>query len=207
MLLPDADEPLILADGTKIDPETGKVIRDKIVGSMIAVPSPSEAQRLVVRARKTVADLPLPPQQLSGVGLVAFYVLFGLSDTDISLALDGKITVEQVKQIKSCDAYTEFMATAKANIIETETDIVREVFQTHAHGAAKKIVDLADSDNDVLAFKASQDILDRAGHRPADVVEHRHRMEDALHIVVTKRDETQQLPTVDADFEEVSEDA
>lgn len=202
MQLPDENEPLVLADGTKIDPSTGKVIREQM-SKMIAVPSPSEAQRLVVRARKSVSDLPLPPKQLSGVGLVAFYTLFGLNDTDIALALDSKISVDQIKEIKQCDAYIEFMSTAKANIIETETDIVREVFQTHARDAASKVVELAQGENDVLAFKASQDILDRAGHRPADVVEHRHRMEDALHIVVTKRDETKTLPTVDADFDEV----
>jgi hypothetical protein len=55
----------------------------------------------------------------------------------------------------------------------------------------------------VLAFKASQDILDRAGHRPADVIEHRHRMEDSLNIVITKRDETKQLPTLEGVFTEV----
>lgn len=202
MQLPDADEPLVLADGTKIDPSTGKVIREQL-SRMIAIPSPSEAQRLVVRARKSIGDLPLPPAQLSGVGLVAFYTLFGLNDVDIALALDSRLSVDQIKQIKQCEAYTDFMTTAKTNIVETETDTVREVFQTHAKNAAHKVVELAMSDNDVLAFKASQDILDRAGHRAADIVEHRHKMEDALHIVVTKRDETQSLPIIDAEFESV----
>jgi hypothetical protein len=202
-MLAEVEEPLVLADGTKIDPSTGKVIKDKL-SSFFAVPSPSEAQALVVRARKSVADLPMPPQQMSGVGLVAFYTLFGLNDTDIALALDSKITVEQVKEIKKCDAYLEFMNSAKENILNTETETVRDVFQQHAKGAAMKIVELADGDNDVLSFKASQDILDRAGHRPADVVEHRHRMEDNLNIVITRRDETVQLPTVDADFVEIN---
>lgn len=202
MQLPDADEPLVLADGTKIDPETGKVIRDRI-NSFMSVPSPSEAQALVVRARKTVGDLPLPPSQLSGVGLVAFYTLFGLGDVDIALALDSRISVEQIKEIKKSEAYTEFMTTAKENILNTETETVRDVFQQHAKSAAQRIVELANEDNDVLAFKASQDILDRAGHRPADVIEHRHRMEDSLNIVITKRDETKQLPTLEGVFTEV----
>lgn len=200
-MLAEADEPLVLADGTKIDPSTGKVIRDK--NKFVSVPSPSEAQALVVRARKTVADLPMPPQQLSGVGLVAFYTLFGLGDVDIALALDSKITVEQVKEIKKSDAYMEFMNAAKENILHTETETVRDVFTKHARTAAERIVELAQEDNDVLAFKASQDILDRAGHRPADVVEHRHRMEDSLNIVITKRDETKQLPIIDGSFEEI----
>ena len=202
MQLPDADEPLLLADGTKIDPATGKVIRDQI-NKFVSVPSPSEAQRLVVRAKKSVNDLPLPPRQLSGVALVAFYTLFGLSDIDIALAIDGKLTTEQIENIKSSDAYIEFMATAKENILNTETETIRDVFQQNAKVAASKIVELATGDNDVLAFKASQDLLDRAGHRPADVVEHRHRMEDSLQIVITKRDETKQLPVIDGTFTEV----
>jgi hypothetical protein len=205
MQLPDANEPLVLADGTKIDPATGKVIRDQ-VAKFISVPSPSDAQKLVVKARKTVADLPAPPKQLSGVALVAFYTLFGLGDSDIALALDSRLSIEQIKQIKKSEAYIDFMAAAKDNIVNTETDTVREVFQTHAKNAAHKIVELADSENDVLAFKASQDILDRAGHRPADIIEHRHTMEDALQIIITKRDDTQQMPTIDADAIEVDND-
>ena len=196
MDLPMDNEPLVLADGTQIDCATGRVKRDE-ASKFVSVPSPSKAQEIIARTRRTVADLPLPPQQLSGVALVAFYTLFGLNAQDISLAIDGKLTVEQIENIRSLDAYKDFMESAKANILHTEQNAVRELFEQNAIGAASKIIGLANSENDVLAFKASQDVLDRAGHRPADIVEHRHKMEDALHIVVTKKDETQQLPMID----------
>jgi hypothetical protein len=199
------DEPLVLADGTKIDPSTGKVIKEK--AEWVEVPHPSAAQELVVRARRSVSDLPAPPQQLTGVALVAFYTLFGLSDQDIAIALDARLSVDQVRNIRQLDAYRDFMESAKTSIIDNTADKVRDVFQTHAIGAAHKVIQHAQSDDGVLSFKASQDILDRAGHRPADVVEHRHRMEDALHIVVTKRDGSETLPVVDALFEEVLHDA
>lgn len=202
MQLPDANEPLVLADGTKIDPATGKVIREK-VSNFITVPSPSEAQKLVVKARRSVAELPMPPKQLSGVALVAFYTLFGLPDAEISIALNAQLSIDQIAQIKNSDAYTEFMEAAKSNILNTQVDTVREVFQTHARSAAEKIVEFVGGENDVLAFKSAQDILDRAGHRPADIVEHRHTMEDALHIVITRRDETQTLPIIDAEATEI----
>jgi hypothetical protein len=73
----------------------------------------------------------------------------------------------------------------------------------HAPIAAKKIINLAQSDAEVLAFKASQDVLDRAGHRPVDIVEHRHKMEDALNIVYIKKDETIPVPTIDVEAEAV----
>lgn len=202
MKLPEDNEPLVLADGTKIDPTSGKVIKDD-AAKFVSVPSPSEAQRIVARTRKTVADLPLPPKNLSGVALVAFYTLFGLSDQDIAIALDNKLTVEQIENIKELEPYKEFMASAKDNILHTETETVREIFQKNAIQAANKVTTLAMSDNEVLAFKASQDVLDRAGHRPADIVEHRHKMEDALNIVITKRDEASPTPTIDVTPENV----
>lgn len=203
MDFPMDNEPLVLADGTKIDPDSGSVIKEKKQRQMIAVPSPSEAQRIVARTRKTVAELPLPPQQLGGVALVGFYTLFGLHDTDICIALDNKLTIEQIERIRELDAYKDFMQAAKENIVNTETDIVREIFQQEAQTAARKIVELADSESEVLAFKASQDILDRAGHRPADIVEHRHKMEDALNIVYIEKKVGEVVPTIDVTAEEV----
>lgn len=197
-LAEDALEPLVLADGRKIDPTTGKVMKEsnKQAG-FIEVPSGTEAQALVVKTRKTVADLPLPPEQLNAVGLVAFYTLFGLPDVEISLATNGKLTIEQIKNIRETDAYKEFMSVAKTNIIETATDQVRELFQQNAKGAAHKIISIAAEDDGVLGFKAAQDVLDRAGHRPADIVEHRHKMEDALNIVFIHKNEGQEVPTID----------
>ena len=201
MLLPEDNEPLVLADGTKIDPSTGRPIREQ---PLVLIPSPGEAQRIVARARKSVAELPLPPKQLSGVALVAFYTLFGLNDQDISIALDNSLSMEQIERIRNLEAYIEFMETAKANIVHTESDTVREMFQTHAANAATKIINLSQSENDVLAFTASKDVLDRAGHRPADVVEHRHKMEDALNIVYIEKKANEDVPMIDITPEEVS---
>lgn len=203
MDFPMDNEPLVLADGTKIDPTSGSVVKEKKQQQMVAVPCPSEAQRIVARTRKSVAELPLPPQQMSGVAIVAFYTLFGLHDTDICIAVDNKLTIEQIERIRETDAYIEFMEVAKANIINTETDVVRELFQQNAINAAQKIIGLADSESEVLAFKASQDVLDRAGHRPADIVEHRHKMEDALNIVYIEKKVGETVPTIDITAEEI----
>jgi hypothetical protein len=194
-----------LADGTKINPVNGRVIKDGSAAKFVSVPSPSEAQKIIARTRMTVADLPLPPKQLSGVALVAFYTLFGLSDQEICIAVDNKLTLEQINNIRTLDAYIDFMESAKANILHTEAETVRDMFQRHAKDAANKVIELAASDSEVLAFKASQDVLDRAGHRPADIVEHRVKMEDALNIVFIKKDETQEVPTIDVTPERIED--
>lgn len=206
MKLPEnGDEPLVLADGTKIHPATGEVIKERR-SAFVEVPAPSAAQAMVVRARKSVADLPAPPAQLTGVALVAFYTLFGLSDEDISLAVDGRLTVQQIENVRKLDAYIEFMDHARTNIVESAGDEVRGIFKQHAANAARNIVEMAANGDDVLSFKASQDILDRAGHRPADVVEHRMRMEDALNIVVIHKTDAQDLPVIDLEPEKVTLD-
>lgn len=193
-------EPLILADGRKIDPATGKVIKEQQTSKFVEVPAPSVAQDLVIRARKSVADLPAAPEQMTGVGLVAFYTLFGLDDVSISIAVGNRLTVEQVKNVRKLEVYKQFMDEAKTSLIAAEQNSVREVLTKHSMQAAKKIATLADSDNDVLSFKASQDILDRTGHRPADIVEHRHTMENSLNIVVIKRDANETMPVIDVEL-------
>jgi hypothetical protein len=196
MLAESELEPLVLADGTRIDPTTGKAVKDRKAQRFVEVPSGAAAQELVVRTRKSVAELPLPPTQLGGVALVAFYTLFGLPDAEISVACDAQLTVPQIKKIRELDAYKEFMQQAKTNIMETETNQVRDIVQKHAVEAVNTIVEAMD-EGGVLGFKAAQDILDRAGHRPADIVEHRHSMENALQIVVTRKDTTVDAPLID----------
>lgn len=199
-MLADDLEPLVLADGRKIDPATGKVIKEQRSSAFVEVPAPSVAQDIVVRARKSVADLPAAPEQMTGVGLVAFYTLFGLDDVSISIAIGNRLTVDQIKNVRKLEVYKQFMDEARTSLLAAEQDSVREVLTKHSMKAAERIVTLSDSDNDVLSFKASQDILDRTGHRPADIVEHRHSMENALNIVFIKRDANEQLPFIDAEI-------
>jgi hypothetical protein len=198
-MLAETVEPLVLADGRMIDPATGKVMKPANKTKMVEVPKHSEAQALVVRARRSVADLPAPPEKLTSVGLVAFYTLFGLDDVSISIALENRLTVEQIKRIRDLEVYQQFMADARESLITAERDNVQAILVEHAKNAAEKVVELASSDNDVLAFKASQDILDRTGNRPVDIVEHRHRMVDALQVVFIKRDANESIPTIDVE--------
>ena len=208
MITHDELEPLVLADGTKINPTTGKAIKEaRKASGFIEVPSGAAAQALVIKARKNISELPLPPAQLSGVALVAFYTLFGLPDVEIAIACEGKLTVPQIHRIRDLAAYKEFMETAKTNIIETAGSQVRDLFQRNAIGAAEKIIDIAAEDDGVLGFKAAQDVLDRAGHRPADVVEHRHAMANALNIIITKKDAVSDAPMIDITPDKVIYDA
>ena len=188
-------EPLVLADGTKIDPASGKVIKDKPAKQFIEVPSQREAQRLVTNARRVASDLPAPPQQMNAISLVVMYTLYGLDDKNIALVTS--LSEKQIGNIKMTDAYDTMYKQVTKTILDSDTDDVRNLIQAGARTAAKKVMDSLDSENEILAFKAAQDILDRSGHRPADVVEHKHSMTGGLTIEYIKREENNSIPMID----------
>lgn len=204
-MLADALDPLVLADGTKIDPSSGKVVREKKT-SFIEIPSASQAVAIIAKTKRNVAELPLPPQKMNAVSLVLFYSMWGLAENDIAITVN--ITRDQVNNIKKLPEYLAMSQDIQRSILQHETNEVRDIFQKHARGAAEKIVEIAaDADADsVLGFKAAQDILDRAGHRPADVVLHKHGLDDSLKIVYIAQQPHETIPDasiVDVEFEEV----
>lgn len=202
MTLALSTEPLLLADGRSIDPATGKVLKEKKTYNFTEIPSASEAQEIVAKSRRSIAELPVAPQQMNGLSLVCFYTMWGLSNQDI--AIQAGCTIDQVKAIKKLPEYLKLHEDIFKSVMETEANDVRGFFQQQARGAAAKIVGLMDEEG-ALGLTAAKDVLDRAGHRPADVVEHHHRMDNALIIEYVKRDNVDQsvLPVVDAQFEEI----
>ena len=188
--LADINEPLLLADGTRIDTTTGEVLYD----SLVEVPSATEAIKLVTKTRKRIADLPDVPQRMHVVGAVLSYRLFGFDDQEIALALN--LTEAQVGRIIMSDAFITLHKEVVNGILRSETDNVRSLFEQNARRAAENVVKIA-SRQDALGFRAARDVLDRAGMRPADVVEHRHMMDGQLQIVHIRRDKEDDLPVIE----------
>ena len=190
---PAANDLLELADGTMIDPLTGKVVKSD--PNMVEVPTHSEAQRIVTQVRRNVNDLPELPEKMNTISVIVAYTLFGLTETDI--AITTNLPVEQVRNIKSLEAFDDMYDGIVRDIIEADSDDVRNRFKQHSRQAQDKVLDLLDSENEAIVMRATDSILDRAGHRPADIVEHRHKVEGGLHIEITKRDPSQVTPMID----------
>ena len=193
MPLPIGTEPLVLADGTKINPLDGKILKDNI---LVEVPNTREIQRDIVAARKRIADLPLPPEQMNTLSLVMAYSVFGLSDKDIGSVLS--LSQEQVHNIKMNNVYNELQQNLVQSIIHSDTTEVRDLFVLNSKTSAQLFVDTVnDSEMGIgTRLSAANNILDRAGHRPADIVEHRHKVEGGLRIEYVKKEE-QDIPTID----------
>lgn len=192
MSLASPDEPLVLADGTMIAPD-GKVVKPK--KTIVEVPANSVAQREIVALRRRVVDLPAPPKQMHVISAVLTYSLFGLNDLDIA-AIIG-ITEMQVGTIKMSTAYSAFQEQIVKQIIDADASDVRSMFVQHARDATKTMVDLMDAENEAIKLAAAGQILDRAGMRPVDIVEHRHKVEGGLTIKYIDDDEKKELPIID----------
>lgn len=171
-------EHLILSDGTKIDTATGKVFKDTKPSSFVRVPTNAQAVEEITRVRMRMIDMPVPPAQMHGVAVIVAYTLMGLSDQDIMLAL--RLTESQLGRIKMSDAYAMAKKTVIDGILADDTEDVRMMFAQHAKTAALNIQAIAASSDEKVALKANQDILDRAGHRPADTI--LHKVEGGLRI-------------------------
>ena len=197
MPLPRRDAPLRLADGRLVYPD-GRV--DHVDGAAIAaeqmveVPTATEAVRIVTAARRKLSELPEVPRTMNAISVVLSYTLFGLDDEEIAIATG--LSVEQIGRIKVGDPYTQMHDAVVRTVLDSETNVVRELFAKNARNAAQVVVRAMEEGTRADRMAAAKDILDRSGHRASDIVEHRHRMDGGLVIEIVKRDGAQ-MPVID----------
>lgn len=198
-MLADPNAPLVLADGTKIDPQTGRKVKE----NRIEIPSATEAQKLVTKTRRTLADLPAPDKQMSAFAVVGMYSLYGLLDHEIAVATG--LAVEQVERIKQQRLYQDFVNDVCKTVRAAEADVVRDLITNHANDAVKRVVEVMHDEDagPAVQLNAAKDILDRAGHRPADVVITKTQEEKTLRIEYVEVDESANAPTIDVDYKEL----
>lgn len=189
--LPTSAEPLTLADGRVIMPN-GKMARPE---QPTAVTPVIELGDVVVEPQvRKLDDLPDVPRVMNAVCLVLAYKLFGLSNEDIASATGTD--AERIERIVGSDAYSDMHRTVVSSVMDCVSSDVRGLFQRHSRRAVGVLVETLSEGKRADKLAAARDILDRAGHRPNDVVEHRHRMEGGLTIEVIRRDGSAEVPTI-----------
>jgi hypothetical protein len=142
-----------------------------------------------------VSDLPVPPDQMNTLSVIIGYSMMGVSDDDIANVI--MIPLEQIKSIKLSDEYRLVQDGIVNNIMNSDSSSVRNMFVEGSRNAASLMVQVVnDSEMGInTRMSAAKDVLDRAGQRPVDVIEHRHKMEGGLTIeYVEKKDD---IPTID----------
>lgn len=179
---------LVLANGVRIDVTSGEVVSDSLPrapGGTIL--SHDRVIKEATQIKRKIADLPEPPDKMHIVALIMVYKLYGLDDNEVAYVLH--ITPAQVRNVIMSSTYDLLNQAIVESIMEEEGNDIRTLFHENARRAARKMQEFMNSDNESIALTATKDVLDRAGHRPADVVEHRIKREDRLEIVIRKSDD------------------
>jgi hypothetical protein len=197
-MLPQGTEPLRLADGTLINPIDGGIVKDNV---LVEVPRAVETQREITASRMRISDLPAPPKQMNTLSVILTYSLQGINDEDIGNVLG--IEEDRIHNIKASDVYKDLQAAIIKNITESDLSDVRSLFVAASRKSARVMIDTAEDDElgILTRMSAANSILDRAGLRPNDVVEHRHSLEGEL--VIKYKDTTKDdVPIIDVTPEE-----
>ena len=190
----DGKEYIVLADGSKIDPETGKLIKNK---SAISVPNATQAQQMILATQRKIVDLPDVPKTMNTIGVVLSYYLFGMDDYEISIATG--LSEIQVATIRSRPQFEEMLQSIVDQVMGSQTEEIRHLFTQHSRGAVETVADIMhNAEDDFARLGAAKDLLDRAGHRPADlIVERRTKSETDLRITFIKKDVDPAPNTID----------
>ncbi len=174
-------------------PDPGEPLIDR---EYITVPSNKEAIESVVRTRRTLKELPAPPDQMNPIAVVMYYDMMNVNQNEIVVATG--LTADQVKDIQMSEAYTLAKEDMVQFALDVEQSTVRGMLSNNALGAAQQIVTIAlTAKSDMNRLNASKDLLDRAGHRPVDVVEHQHKLDGDLTINIIRKDESKTPPMID----------
>lgn len=199
MALAQPSTPLKLADGRLVYPD-GSIVdpAEEKEAALIEIPTNTEATQLVMSVRRKLSDLPDVPRTMNTVSIVLAYSLFGLDNVEIALAT--KMTENQVGEVKMSEPYAAMYGTVVNGILTSESDRVRDLFQQHSRKSVDVMYRALTGDKKIAdkQITVARDFLDRAGHRPADVVEHRHKLEGGLVIQVIRK-EKNEMPTIDLD--------
>jgi hypothetical protein len=185
--LPDANEPLRLPDGTVVVPSVASTF------TRVAVPSNSQAQRLVSNTHRKLAELPALPKQLNSYAAILVYTASGLSDAEISVAT--KFTVEQITLLRAQPAYSQLEQFIIETVKQEAATEVKSILLNGEVKAATRVVELIDSEDDKVALAASKDLLDRGGHKAAEKLDIRADMLNTFRIEVV--DKRGNVPTID----------
>lgn len=205
-------QPLTLPDGTIVLPEANasgsKVVSkaeqeqeaarvqvERELGDLLSDPVNNEFSELY---KRTLADIDVDFARMNVVMLVASYTLWGLDSYAVSRVLN--VSTGQVDALKMSDLYTRVQKQLIEAVRYAEAATVHGYLAAKSHAAARVVAASLTNPSGDLRLAAAKDILDRAGFRPADRVEHTHKFEDELRIRYVQDDTV--VPTIDLDAAE-----
>lgn len=198
-----------LADGTLINPETREPINKPVVKpakpSKVEEPEDDDDEdeddelSIVPSARRSIMDLSLDKKQMAFINNVLVYTLWGLPDDEI--AIQCNCAIEQVEFVRDLDDYRRMHDALIGGIRDAFMSTVQGIIHDAAPKAARGMVKGLKSKHADIKHSSQKDILDRAGHRPSDRVEHIHSIDTGSELVirVIRQSDDDNIPTLELD--------
>ena len=127
-------DPFVNPDGTVIPP-------DRVNGGVDSALPKLDAKEFKPHKKRTLKDLPAPVPTLNGVACVFMYTTLGLGDREIADTL--KITVKQLKELRSHPAYAECFEAVTSEFININSDMINARIAAYSHDALTQIASIA----------------------------------------------------------------
>lgn len=199
-------QPIVLPNGDVINPTEDTA--DKVVkveekeqvsaadADMAELMSALDEGNYSETFKRTMADMTVDTKQMTTSFVIMSYTMWGLDDAAISILL--KVSIDDIEDIKTTEHYTRLHKELLEGIRYAEEATIHGYLTQRARKAAIVMGAALTSKSVDVRMTAAKDILDRTGFRPADKVEHTHRFEDELQIVLVSEKETK---TIDVSVE------
>lgn len=141
--------------------------------------------------RRTMNDIQTDHKTSNITMLILSYAMWGLDNLAISRLLN--ISIDDVVYVQGSRIYTDYQEQMIESIRYAENSSVHGYISQNAQLAAQTIVGALGAKNIDTRMTAAKDILDRGGFRPADRVEHVHKADDDIRIVMVKERDTPRI--------------
>lgn len=147
-----------------------------------APPKPSKSFQAT--KQRVLDELPATSEVLKGVACVVFFTVLGIGDREIADAL--KITLSDVRKVRSLPAYSECFDLMFAEFISVNSEVLEARIAAYAQDSLTNVAKIAtNGKHEGNKLRANFDILDRGGIGVKNSVMRGGGM-DALRIVVTE---------------------
>lgn len=171
-------DPFIAPNGSLIAPSYPEDYFPRIKEETKVNPSAFRAKR-----RRNMNELPGQSNIMNAVGAVMMYTFFGVGDREIAAAL--KCSAQDIEEIRTHTAYSEYLELIGNEIISMESENVTHRIAAYAHGALDTIAHVSRNGKaEANRLRASIDIMDRGGFNPKMVAEKQVSLKNVLRIQV-----------------------
>lgn len=176
-----AGDPLVLPNGKVVQPVGPK--QDVMKGQPAISPGTFKPT-----TKRVLKELPATPDVINGIACVVLYTVLGVNDREIAEAL--KISVAQVRDVRSMPAYGECFDIVVNEFVNTNSELIQARIAAYGQSAVTTVADvMLNGKQEVNRLRAGTEMLSMGGFSKKDAGLRGGGMND-LRIVIVDGDKS-----------------